>query len=37
MQLAREPPEGSLDVVGARVAANAEELVVILFGAQLSS
>src|SRR5205814_1716842 len=37
MELAREPPERSLDVVGARVAADAQELVVVPLGAQLSS
>jgi hypothetical protein len=37
MQLAREPAEPSLDLVRARVAADTEELVVILVGAQLSS
>jgi hypothetical protein len=37
MELPREPPERSLDVFGARVAADAEELVVVPLGAQLSS
>jgi hypothetical protein len=37
MKLAREPPERALDVVGARVARDAEELVVVALGAQLSS
>jgi hypothetical protein len=37
MELARESPEGALDVVGARIACNAEELVVVALGAQLSS
>jgi hypothetical protein len=37
MELACEPPEGALDVVGARIAWDAEELVVVARGAQLSS
>jgi hypothetical protein len=37
MELAGESPERTLDVVGARVARDAEELVVVALGAQLSS
>jgi hypothetical protein len=37
MDLARKSPERPLDVVGARVALDAEELVVVALGAQLSS
>jgi len=37
MELAREPPERTLDLVAARVTRNAEELVVVPLGAQLSS
>jgi len=37
MELAGETPERALDVVGARVAADAEKLVVVALGAQLSS
>jgi hypothetical protein len=37
MQLACEPAERALDVVGARVARDAEELVVVALRAQLSS
>jgi len=37
MELTREPPERPLDVVGARIATDAQELVVIPLGAQLSS
>jgi hypothetical protein len=37
MKLPGQPPERALDVVGARIAWNAEELVVVARGAQLSS
>jgi hypothetical protein len=37
MELAGETPERALDVVGARVATDAEKLVVVALGAQLSS
>ena len=37
MQLAGEPAERALDVVGSRVARDAEQLVVVALGAQLSS
>jgi hypothetical protein len=37
MELAGEAPERTLDVVGACVARDAEELVVVALGAQLSS
>jgi hypothetical protein len=37
MQLAGEPPKGALDVVGACVPRDAEELVVVALGGQLSS
>jgi hypothetical protein len=37
MELAREPAERPLDVVGVGVTLDAEELVVVLLGAQLSS
>jgi hypothetical protein len=37
MELAREPSERALDVVGTRVARDAEELVVVALRAQLSS
>jgi len=37
MELSREPTEGPLDVVGARVARDTEELVVVALRAQLSS
>jgi len=37
MELAREPAEGLLDVVGARVARDAEQLVVVALRGQLSS
>jgi hypothetical protein len=37
MQLARKLAERALDVVGACIARDAEELVVVALGAQLSS
>jgi hypothetical protein len=37
MQLPGEPAEGALDVVGAGIARDAEELVVVALRAQLSS
>jgi hypothetical protein len=37
VQLAREPPERPLDVVGARLTRDAEQFVVVALGAQLSS
>jgi hypothetical protein len=37
MELAREPPERPLDVLGTRVTRDAEQFVVVALGAQLSS
>jgi hypothetical protein len=37
VQLAREPAKRALDVVAARVARDAEELVIVALGGQLSS
>jgi hypothetical protein len=37
MELAGEPPERTLDVVGVRVARDTEQLVVVALRAQLSS
>jgi hypothetical protein len=37
MQLAREPAKRALDVVSVCIASNAEQLVVVALGAQLSS
>jgi hypothetical protein len=37
MQLARKPAKGTLDVVGAGVPLDIEQLVVVALGAQLSS
>jgi hypothetical protein len=37
MQLAGEPAERALDVVGPRITRNAEQFVVLALGAQLSS